>query len=158
MKSNLLIVIALFFFGTQNVYAFETPELVKLKSIKLEKLKNGKLQLSCTAVYFNPNRVKAKLTDIDLDIFFNDTKAGNIKQLDKVVKIPKQGAFDIPLTIEFGPETNASGYFSGFLTAFTNKNFLIKFKGYLKAKASGISVRIKLDESEEVNLKSIIVG
>ncbi len=154
MKKLLLILIS--FLAIASASAFEVPELVKLKAWKVEKMKGGVLQLSCKAVFYNPNTVKAKLTDVDLDVYFGTTKVGNINQADGKVKINKAQAFEIPLTIDFSPETNAKGYFSGFLTAFGLQDFVISLKGKIKVKAMGIPIRVNIDESEEVNLKDII--
>lgn len=151
-----LFILFLSFISFQTSYAFEVPELVKLKAWKVVKLKGGVLELSCKAVFYNPNNVKAKLTDVDLDVYFGETKVGNINQADGKVKITKAQAFEIPLTIKFSPETNAAGYFSGFLTAFGMQDFVIRMKGKIKVKALGIPVKVAIDESEEVNLREII--
>ena len=144
------------FITIQTANAFEVPELIKLKAWKLEKVKGGALELSCKAVFYNPNKVKAKLTDVDLEVYFGNTKVGNINQADGKVKIISASAFEIPLTIKFSPETNAAGYFSGFLTAFGMQDFVIRMKGKIKVKAMGIPIKIGIDESEDVNLRDII--
>jgi len=154
MKTLYIILISFFVF--KNSYAFEAPEFIKLKAWKIEKLKNGSLALSCKAIFYNPNAIKAKLTDVDLDVYFGETKVGNINQADSKVKINKSQAFEIPLTINFSPETNAKGYFSGFLTAFGMQDFVITLDGKIKIKAMGIPFNVKVKESKNANLKDLI--
>lgn len=144
------------FLSTITGFSFDVPEFVKTKSWKVEKLKGGVLELSCKAVFYNPNKVKAKLTDVELDVYFGKTKVGHIDQADGRVKIISAQAFEIPLKIKFSPETNAKGYFSGFLTAFTMTDFVIRLHGRIRVKVLAIPFKVAIDSSQDVNLRSLI--
>ena len=156
MLKKQIIIILFCLFSFTNSYAIDAIEFVKTKEWKVIKVGKEGIELSCTAVFYNPNNVKAKLKDINIDVFFNDLKAGNISQPDSKVKVGKQSAFDVPLSIKFSPDKNQKGYFSGFLTAVTLKDFVIKLQGYLKLQALGIPLKVKLNDSETVNLKQLI--
>lgn len=150
------LLLSLFFINVS--FAIEDIEFVKTKDWKVVKVGKEGIELSCTAVFYNPNKVKAKLKNIDIDVFFNDLIAGNISQPDGRVKVAKQSAFDVPLSIKFSPDKNQKGYFSGFLSAATFKDFVIKLQGYLKLQAIGIPMKVKINDSETVNLKQLIKG
>ncbi|MCB0540200.1 MAG: hypothetical protein KDE33_21970 [Bacteroidetes bacterium] len=156
MLKKILTILTLSILTLSYSYAIEAIEFVKTKEWKVIKVGKEGIELSCTAVFYNPNNVKAKLKDIDIDVFFNDLKAGNISQPDGKVKVGKQSAFDVPLSIKFSPDKNQKGYFSGFLTAVTLKDFVIKLQGYLKLQALGIPLKVKINDSETVNLKQLI--
>lgn len=156
MIRRTVVVFILSFLLCSTAYAIEAIAFVKTKEWKVVKVGKEGIELSCTAVFYNPNKVKAKLKNIDIDVFFNDVKAGNISQPDGRVKVSKQSAFDVPLAIKFSPESNAKGYFSGFLTAVTLKDFVIKLQGYLKMQALGVPIKVKISDAETVNLKQLI--
>lgn len=153
-----LILFFLVFLSSANSFAAESPEFIKMKDWKINRIGTEKLVLTCKAVFYNPNKAKVKLTDINLGVIIGETKAGKILQFEKKVKIKKQSAFEIPLRIEIKPETNAWGYIQGFLSAVTLQNFVVHINGFLKVKVLGIPLKIRVDESEEMNLKEIIVG
>lgn len=155
---SIFIFISIFVLSSTSVKAAESPEYIKMKEWKLERLGTEKIVLTCKAVFFNPNNAKVKLTDINLSVAIGDTKVGKIVQFEEKVKIKKQSAFEIPLRIEINPETNVWGYIQGFLSAVTLQNFVVNIDGFLKVSVLGIPLKIKVKESEQMNLKEIITG
>ena len=156
LRSTLSII--LFLCASFMAQAAESPEFIKMKEWKIQRIGTEKMVLTCKAVFFNPNNAKVKLTDINLGVSIGDTKVGKILQFEKKVKIKKQSAFEIPLRIEINPETNAWGFIQSFLSAVTLQNFVININGFLKVSVLGIPLKIRVDESDEMNLREIIVG
>ncbi|MGB1247392.1 MAG: hypothetical protein ACPG4Z_00795 [Chitinophagales bacterium] len=155
MKAKILLSLFVLFLFVGNSIAAEVPEFVRTKNWKIEKVSTGSLLVSMTAVFYNPNKAKAKLNDINLEVILGETKAGNVIQTGGKVKIKKNSAFEIPLEIEIAPETSAWGYLSGFFSAVTLQDITVEIKGYIKVKVLGIPLRIKVDEIETVNAKDI---
>lgn len=155
---NFFILFLFFLATTQQAYAVENPEFIKMKEWKMEKIAAGKMVLTCKAVFYNPNQAKAKLKGINLSVALGQTSAGKITQITKKVKVKKSSAFEIPLRIEIDPETNAWGYISGILSALTLQDFVVNVKGYLKVTVLGIPIKIPVQESEQLNLKDILIG
>lgn len=155
---KLLFVLVMSIGFLQPVFAVDNPEYIKMKDWKIEKLGAGKMVLSCKAVFYNPNKAKAKLKGINLGISIGDTNAGKVTQISKKVKIKKRSAFEIPLRIEINPETNAWGYLSGILSALSLQDFVVNVKGYLKVSVLNIPIKIPVNESEQLNLKEILIS
>lgn len=159
-RTSLLYILAIilvgFFGGPSPALAAEMPEFIKIKDWKLQRFGTSKMVLTCKAVFYNPNKAKAKILGIDLNVFFGDTRAGKVNQIEKKVKIKKNQAFEIPLRIVIDPETSTWGYVSGFLSAVSMQDFVVNIRGYLQLRILGVKLKIPLDESEDLNLKRLL--
>ena len=134
----------------------EAPEFVRTKNWEIEKLTSGHIIMTTTAVLFNPNNAKARLKDVDIDIWLGETKTGKVVQAKKRIKIRKRSAFEIPLRIDLEPETSGWGYISGLLAAATFQDSVIKLKGRIKIKVLGLPVSLRIDEEEDINLRDLL--
>lgn len=114
--------------------------------------------LSCKAVFYNPNKAKAKLLGINFNVLLGDTKAGKINQIDQKVKIKKRQAFEIPLRIVIGPESNVWASIKGILSAVSMQDFVIHIRGSIQVRVLGIRLKIPVNESEELNLKELLIS
>lgn len=157
-KNSVLIAFVFLFISIPfRSMAIEDVEFIKTKEWKLHKIGTEKIVLTCKVVFFNPNKVKAKLKDVNLNITINDTKVGKVLQAEKKVKIKKNAAFEIPLRIEVKPETNAWGYIEGILSLVTLQDFVVRTNGHIKLKALGIPLKIGVQDETELSLKAILV-
>lgn len=134
----------------------QDPQFVKMKDWKIEKVGFGKLELTCKAVFFNPNKAKAKLDDLQFNVAIGETRVGKITQVDGKVKIKKQQAFEIPLKLDIEPESNAWEFVNGIWNTLTLHDFTIQIEGFLKVKVVGIPIKIPVKEKEVLNLKNVL--
>ncbi len=157
---RLLFILSLFFllFAVGNIQAAESPEFIKTKDWKLQKIGTTKMVLSCKAVFYNPNKAKAKLLGINFNVLLGDTKAGKINQIDQKVKIKKRQAFEIPLRIVIDPESNVWASIKGILSAVSMQDFVIHIRGSIQVRVLGIRLKIPVNESEELNLKELLIS
>lgn len=153
MKKSLLLISLISLFTA--VFAVESPEFIRTKNWEIEEVKSGSLVLNTTAVFYNPNKAKAKLKEVDIAIFMGETKIGKVRKSDKKVKIRKKSAFDIPMRIELQPETNAWGYLSGLMSAITLQDATVTLRGKIRIRVLGLPVGLKLDETEDINLRML---
>lgn len=152
----LKLVLSFFVLFTNNFcFAFEVPSFVKIKDWHIEKVGTFHIIISAKAVYYNPNKVKAKLSSLDLNAFIGETKLGKIEQLNKTIKIKKQQAFEIPLRIDIRPETNSWTYIQGILNGLSLQDFIVNIRGRFTIKAAGMPIKVSLDEKQELNLKML---
>ncbi|MGB0886084.1 MAG: hypothetical protein ACPGR5_06635 [Chitinophagales bacterium] len=129
----------------------ESPEYVRTKNWNIETVNAKTLILTADIVFFNPNKVKAKLRELDLDIYLNERVVGKLIQQD-IVSIKGKSSFDIPIRIKIDlakTEINLANV----LGLFSNKKFLLDLKGYLKARVFLIPFKINIDEREEFKLQ-----
>lgn len=151
-----ILVALLFTCCAQPLLAVESPAYIKTKDWQMDQMSNGKLVLTCKAVFYNPNKAKAKLQDLAFNIWLGETKAGKINQVEKKIRIKKKSAFEIPLRIVIKPETNAWGYIQGVLSALSLQDFLLHIRGYISVKILGVQFKIPIDETVELNLKTLL--
>lgn len=136
-------------------YAFEVPSFVKIKDWHIEKVGSLQIIITAKAVYYNPNKVKAKLSSVDLNAFIGETKLGKIEQVSKTIKIKKQQAFEIPLRIDIRPETSSWTYIQSVMNGLSMQDFILNIRGRFTIKAAGLPIKVSLDEKEELNLKML---
>ncbi|MCB0510341.1 MAG: LEA type 2 family protein [Chitinophagales bacterium] len=149
------VLVLFFLFFRVPCFAFENPSFVKIKDWHIEKIGSLQIIISAKAVYYNPNKVKAKLSALDLNAFVGETKLGKIEQLNKTIKIKKEQAFEIPLRIDISPETSSWNYIQALLNGLSMNDFILNIRGRFTIKAAGVPIKISLDEKEELNLKML---
>lgn len=133
----------------------KSPEFVRTKDWKIHKLESGNMVLSAKAVFFNPNKAKAKLRNVDLDIFTNNKYIGKVLQTNKI-KIKGKSSFDIPLKMEFNIKDSGLDIIGSLLTLISNKKFLIDMKGIIKMNVFCLPFKIKIDEKQEFSAKDFL--
>lgn len=152
MKTNSIITkIILFVFILLSINIFaepSAPEYIRTKDWKIEKLETGNLVLTAKAVFYNPNKSKAKLRDVNLDVYVNDKYIGKVLQTYKI-KIKGKSSFDIPLRMEFNLKDSGLDLLGSLLTLVTNKKFLVDMKGFIKMSVFYIPFKVKVNEQEE---------
>lgn len=141
--------------GMQTTKAAQSPEFIKTKNWKIQKVSGSKIILSCKAVFYNPNKARAKLMGVNFKFLLGETKAGKVDQITKKIKIKKKQAFEIPLRIVISPETNAWGKMKGILSAFTLQDFVVHVRGFIEVRVFGVRLKIPVDETEQLNLKNV---
>ena len=77
-------------------------------------------------------------------------KLGTILEAADVVKINKQSAFDLPLTISVNTASTLSKIFTqSAKLLIPGKTIKVDYKGYVKVKALGfIPIKVKINQSE----------
>lgn len=150
----------LIFFLAINTILFacsspSTPEYVRTKDWSFEKLESGNIVFTAKAVFYNPNQSKARLREVDLDIFVNDKKIGKIFQTEKI-KINGKSSFDIPLKMEFNLKESGLNIVGSLLTLLTNQKFIVDMKGFIKMNVFFIPFKVPIEEKQEFSFNDFI--
>jgi LEA14-like dessication related protein len=134
------------------------PYLVKTKNFHVSDFSLKQIELGITAVLYNPYRVKVSVDEILIDVFIHDKKLGTITEAAEVVKIRRESAFDLPLSILVKTGSTVKTFFSeGAKLVLAGKKIGVNFKGYIKIKALGfIPVKVKIDQTEYFTMKDIL--
>ncbi len=158
--NNLKASLFLIFFLVINSMLFacaspSAPEYVRTKDWHFEKLASGNIVFTAKAVFYNPNKAKAKLREVDLDVFVNEKKVGKILQTEKI-KINGKSSFDIPLRMEFNLRESGLNIVSNLISLVTNQKFLVDMKGFIKMNVFFIPFKVPINEKQEFTLKDFI--
>jgi len=128
-------------------------EEVVLRSIKNEKLEvdeKGDQLFKADAIFYNPNNVKMKLKEINIEVFVNGKKAAHTDQKFNS-KIPAKSEFTVPLEVHLS--LKELGLLDTILSFLGGKKYEIQFKGYLRIRVHGITIKVPVDQKEELKLK-----
>jgi LEA14-like dessication related protein len=146
----------LFFINSTTVFASpKSPEFVRTKEWKISRLPSGNIVLTTKAVFYNPNKAKAKLKDITLNVFANDDFIGTVNQIEKI-KIHGNSSFDIPLRLEFNLKDSKIDLFGSLLNLMSNNKFIVDIIGDIKMNIFCIPFKVRIAEQEEFSIKDFI--
>jgi len=158
MKKHLLLFLCLISVLTFAKSEDKEPYLVKTKNFKVSDFSFKEIGLGITAVIYNPYKAKVTIEEIVIDVFIADKKLGTITEADGDVKIKKESAFDLPLTIHVKTGPTVTKLFTeGSKMVLKGQKIRVDYKGYIKVKALGfIPIKVKIDQYEYFTLKDIL--
>lgn len=153
---RLLSLVMLFWMPLKGIKPDKDPYYVKMKGFEVITLNTKKIELGVTAVFFNTYNAKAKLEEVQIDVWLEGQYLGKVSQAEEV-SIPKQSAFDIPLILKLeppGPAIKNTLWQSGRLL--TGKKVKVFYKGYIKMKAIGfIPIKVPMEDKVEFGMSEI---
>ena len=127
----------------------QDPYFVKMKGFKVLAFNTQRIELFSTAVFYNTYKYKAKLVEIDIDVYLENKLLGKVVNQENI-PIPKLSAFDIPLLLKLeppGPAITNSLWQSAKLL--TGQKVKIRYVGFIKLKIAGI-IPIKVPIEDEM--------
>jgi LEA14-like dessication related protein len=130
------------------------PEYKGTKDWKITKASEGYLQLNTTIVFYNPNHIGIKLTDVTADIMLSDKKVGDIHQVE-VIKIKKESNFEIPISLTFKLADTGGSLLDNAWKFLTNKNVVIQYQGYIQLKKFGIPIKVNMNDQYSLKMSDI---
>ncbi|MCO5230845.1 MAG: hypothetical protein M9958_06780 [Chitinophagales bacterium] len=149
---SVLLVISLLFSSYAEAPSTE-PYFVKMKGFKVVTFNAKRIELSSIAVFFNTYNHKAKLKEVNIDVYLENKYLGKVNNLEDV-SIPKSSAFDIPLILNLDPPGPAitNSLWQG-TKLLTGQKVKIRYEGYIKLKVLAfvpITVKIKDEMSYSI--------
>ena len=126
----------------------EDIELRTIKDVVVDATSDPTLKAN--AVFYNPNKMRGKLKNIDVEIFVNGKKAANVKQSYNE-KIPAQSEFTIPLKVnlamkELGTLETLWGVLGG-------KKFEVRYKGSVRLSYKGVPFSVPVDYKDDIRVR-----
>jgi len=110
---------------------------------------SGKPVLKADVSFFNPNKISAKLKEIDVDVFVDGTKSAEVKQkLDMI--IPGQSDFSVPITAQLSLKDG--GLLDTVFGLLGGKKYDVAFTGFIRIKVHGIVVKVPVSQKQEIKL------
>ncbi len=130
-----------------------TPkEQVVLKSIENLELMPGKgidPILKGNAVFHNPNRMRMKLKEIEVDVFLDGKKSARVdQQLNALIK--SKSDFTIPVEVQLSLEE--IGLMNTLMSLIGGKKYELQFVGHVRVSNKGIPFNIPFNYKRTVKL------
>ena len=110
---------------------------------------SGNPVLKGDAIFFNPNKMKATLKEVKVEVLVDGKKAALVDQQMELL-VPGNSDFTVPIEAkldiqEFGLIDAVIGFFGG-------KSYQIEMSGFLRVKARGVTLKVPVKYKEEVKL------
>jgi LEA14-like dessication related protein len=105
--------------------------------------------LKANAIFFNPNKMKGKLKEIDVDIFVNGKKAGEVDQ-DYNTVIPANDEFSVPIVVKL--KMKELGFTETLLGMVGGKKFEVRYQGAIRFTYRGVPIKVPVDYKDDVRL------
>jgi len=128
-------------------------EQVVLRGIENVELAPGKGTdplLKADARFYNPNQLRMKVKEIQLDVFVDGKKSARIDQKLKSV-IKSKAEFTLPLEVQLS--LKEIGLVDALLGLFGGKRYQLRYVGHIKVSVKGFPVKIPVDYTKEVKLR-----
>jgi LEA14-like dessication related protein len=146
VKSFLLILILLSSCTFEENVKFE-----QIKNVKLVGVKDGMVNLTAEADFYNPNNISGKLKSVDLEVLLKDNSLARITQ-NNHFKIEKNADFSIPINVSFEMEKLQNGFLNNLLAIVSGNKLTLHFKGEIKVSTWGFTQTVPVSYYEEVRL------
>jgi LEA14-like dessication related protein len=126
----------------------EEIQLKNIRDVVVDATSDPTLQAN--AIFFNPNNVRGKLKNIDVEIFVNGKKAAIVKQ-DFNTEIPANSEFTVPLKVNLN--IKELGFMDTLLGMVGGKKFQVRYEGSIKLNYRGIPLKVPVKYTDDVKLR-----
>ena len=129
----------------------ENIKFEQIKNVKLVGVKDGMVNLTADADFYNPNDISGKLKSVDLEVLLKDKSLARITQTNHF-KIGKNADFSIPINVSFAMEDLQEDFLDNLLAIVTGNKLTLHFKGEIKVSTWGFTQTVPVSYYEEVRL------
>lgn len=121
-----------------------------VKNIAVDVSADGKPLLKGDVFFYNPNKMKMKLKDVNVVVLVDGEQSAEVKQ-HLNFPIPAQSDFSVPITAnltlkEGGLLTTVFGLLGG-------KKYDVAFTGYIRIGVHGIAIKVPVSQKQEIKLR-----
>ncbi|HTH58493.1 MAG TPA: LEA type 2 family protein [Cyclobacteriaceae bacterium] len=121
-----------------------------VKNITVDMSTDGKPLLKGDVYFYNPNKGKIKLKDIDVVVLVDGERSAEVKQtLD--FPVPAQSDFSVPITARLTLKEN--GLLNTVLGLLGGKKYDVTFTGYIRLGVHGIGIKVPVSQKQEIKLR-----
>ncbi|MGC4021967.1 MAG: hypothetical protein QM734_08500 [Cyclobacteriaceae bacterium] len=133
-----------------NSCAPKEPIVFKgIKEVAIDLSDSGKPVVKGNAFFNNPNKLKMKLKEVDVNILVDGKKSAEIKQhLD--LAIPAQSDFSVPLTAQL---TLDGGLLNTVFSFLGGKKYEMTFTGSIRVAVHGVTIKVPVMQKQEIKLR-----
>jgi len=127
----------------------EQVVLRKIRNVAIDTTE-GTPVLRGEAIFYNPNPVRMKLKEINVEVFVDGEKSARADQKLNSL-IPANDEFTVPLEIRL--TLKKIGLWDTVLNLLSGKKYELHYKGYIRVRVHGLGVKVPVDYTDEIRLK-----
>lgn len=137
-------------FGLFGCTPKEKIVLRAIENMEFTPAEGGDPVLKATARFYNPNNLRMKLKEVQVDIFIDGKKSAQINQhLNSVIK--SKSEFTVPLEVQLA--LKEIGLLDSLLGLLGGRKYEIRYLGYIRVTVRGAPVKIPIDYSRPIKLR-----
>ena len=131
---------------------YEEPTFERLENFEISYGDQDDVIIKVDAICFNPNKIGAVVSDVDVAVEINSIQLGNFERRTEFA-VPKNDHFKVPMTFNFPiKQLYKNGGLGKLLSIITKQSFELNYKGYVTVKVAGIQFNVNLDERKTIKL------
>jgi LEA14-like dessication related protein len=120
-----------------------------IKNISVDLGANGKPVLKADIFLFNPNKMKIKLKEANVEVFVDGTKSAEVKHPLNVL-VPAKSDFSVPIVAQLA--LKESGFLDTVVGLLGGKKYEVVFTGYIRIGVHGITIKVPVSQKQELKL------
>ena len=113
-------------------------------------MSEGKPVLKADVFFFNPNKMKMKLKDIDVEVLVDGAKSAEVKHPINM-EIPAQSDFSVPLTAKLN--LKEGGLLNTVIGLLGGQKYEVTFTGNIRIGMHGITIKVPVLQKQEIKLR-----
>lgn len=127
----------------------ENVKLVRVENLQLQNGAKGPMLVG-NAVFFNPNRARLKLREVNIEVTVDNRRAATIDQ--RLSTLAKGNSeFSVPLEVQLNlKDFSLADALQGL---FGSKKYQVRYVGYLRGSVNGLPLKIPVDHREEFKMR-----
>jgi LEA14-like dessication related protein len=149
LKNCLLLLPLLYLLSACSI---DEPEFLGVSDIEVISANTKNIVVEGKAHFHNPNNTKLTIKEVNVEVEIDGNAVGKVMQTLEQ-EVDKNADFSLPLRIDFPPSKIFDNLLSSMMKMTTGQKFKVRYNGYARAKAHGITVKVPVKSTQEVNIK-----
>jgi len=129
----------------------EAPDFNGIQNFKLDVKGLSSARVNGDAVFFNPNRQKIKIRQVDVSVFVEDQKVKDISREFDIIAMPKS-EFIIPIDVTLSLGDLNLNLLSTAMSMLNGAKKKMRYEGHARVTVNGLPFRVPFKHEEEVEL------
>lgn len=129
----------------------EAPDFNGVKNFKVDVQGLSKAQINGDAVFFNPNKQKIKIRQVDVSVFVEGDKVKDISQEFDITAMPNS-EFIVPIDVSLSLADLNMNLLSTALSMLNGNKKKVRFEGKARVTVNGLPFRVPFEHEDEVKI------
>lgn len=142
----LLIAVSILFQGCDRP---EPVTFEKITNARIHKITTSELIIKGEAQFYNPNKIKGQIRDINIIVDIDGRRAATIVE-GNISEFGKESTFFIPFKVSMPLSTLGQNLLGSMLKSVLGEKIKMKYQGSVKVKVYGFRHEIPIDYEQEI--------
>jgi LEA14-like dessication related protein len=136
-----------------GIFSCAPKEQIVFKGVKNIEVRMDDTQeplLTAEAFFYNPNKIKMKLKEVNVDVLVNGKLSAKVRQNLKLV-IPAQADFSTPISAHLS--LKELGLLDTIINLMGGKKYEIQYVGFVRIAVHGVTIKVPVKHKEELRIR-----